>query len=103
MEDSILCRSMGQMRKKTRSNVRGFSVFLLAVFLSLPVQQIKAEDQGSSKIKETDLSKTVTISVRHADLAEVFEMMSKHGRVNILLANGVSGEVSINAVGFNAR
>lgn len=43
-----------------------------------------------------DRSKTVTISVQHADLAEVFEMMSKHGQVNILMANGVQGQVSIN-------
>ncbi|MFK8067950.1 MAG: type II secretion system protein GspD [Gammaproteobacteria bacterium] len=52
-----------------------------------------------SKIETPSYKKsnsTVSISVRHADLAEVFEMMSKHGRVNILLANGVQGEVSIN-------
>ena len=86
------------MRKKARSSVRVFSVFFLAIFLSLPVQQPHAEHQGNTKSghsKPAD-SRTVTISVRHADLAEVFEMMSKHGRVNILLANGVSGEVSIN-------
>ena len=59
----------------------------------MPVESVQAAHQGN---KHSDASKTVTISVRHADLAEVFEMMSKHGRVNILLANGVQGEVSIN-------
>lgn len=46
--------------------------------------------------KGHDRSQTVTISVQHADLAEVFQMMSKHGQVNILMANGVQGQVSIN-------
>jgi len=76
--------------------VRVFSVFFLAVFLGLSTQLVHAEHQKSSTAKNPEISKTVTISVRHADLAEVFEMMSKHGHVNILLANGVSGEVSIN-------
>ncbi len=51
---------------------------------------------GIPTSKGSKINSTVTISVRHANLAEVFEMMSKHGRVNILLANGVQGEVSIN-------
>ena len=85
---------------KARFKARIFSVFFLSIFLSFSVQQIQAKDQTGdqpiSKSRAEHLSKTVSISVRHADLAEVFEMISKHGRVNILLANGVSGEVSIN-------
>ncbi len=76
--------------------MRVFSVFFLTVFMGLSIQLAHAEHQKSSTATKSHLSKTVTISVRHADLAEVFEMMSKHGKVNILLANGVSGEVSIN-------
>ncbi len=85
---------------KARFKARIFSVFFLSIFLSFSVQQIQAKDQTIdqpiSKSRAEHLAKTVSISVRHADLAEVFEMISKHGRVNILLANGVQGEVSIN-------
>lgn len=38
----------------------------------------------------------VSISVQHTDLAEVFEMLSRQGRVNILLGKGVDGDVSVN-------
>ena len=93
MESYILCHLMAQMRQKAHSSRGVIYVFLWAIFLALPIQTLEAAHQEGSK---SHLSRTVTISVRHADLAEVFEMISKHGRVNILLANGVSGEVSIN-------
>lgn len=82
------------MRKKAlcKNGVSTFFV-LFILFISSSVDPAQAAHQGS---KHHPPSKTVTISVRHADLAEVFEMMSKHGHVNILLANGVQGEVSIN-------
>jgi type II secretory pathway component GspD/PulD (secretin) len=38
----------------------------------------------------------ITISVQNTEVAEVFEMLSRQGRVNILLADGVEGEMSIN-------
>ena len=38
----------------------------------------------------------LSITIQHTDVAEVFEMLSRHGRVNILLGANVSGEVSIN-------
>ena len=38
----------------------------------------------------------VTLTMRDAALAEVMEMLSRTNRVNILLANGVSGQVSFN-------
>ncbi len=38
----------------------------------------------------------VSLAVRGADLAEVMEMLSRKERVNILLADGVDGQVSVN-------
>lgn len=38
----------------------------------------------------------ITLSVRHADIAEVFEMLSLEGKANILMNSAVSGEVSVN-------
>lgn len=39
---------------------------------------------------------TVSVAFRDASLAEVFEMLSRRERVNILLGKGVSGTVSVN-------
>ncbi len=39
---------------------------------------------------------TISLSVRYADIAEVFEMLSREGRANILLSSAVSGDVSVN-------
>lgn len=57
----------------------------------------------TSAIAETPTPETVatpngrvTLAVRNADLAEVMEMLSRQERVNILLADGVDGEVSVN-------
>ena len=38
----------------------------------------------------------ITLSVRHADIAEVFEMLSLEGKTNILMNSSVSGDVSVN-------
>jgi type II secretory pathway component GspD/PulD (secretin) len=38
----------------------------------------------------------LSISVRHTDIAEIFEMLSRHSKANILLSNDVEGEVSVN-------
>ncbi|MCZ6887600.1 MAG: hypothetical protein O7H39_03815, partial [Gammaproteobacteria bacterium] len=38
----------------------------------------------------------ISLSVRYADIAEVFEMLSREGKTNILLSSDVSGEVSVN-------
>lgn len=39
---------------------------------------------------------TISLTVRNTDIGEVFEMLSKQQRVNILLANGVAGQVTVN-------
>jgi len=38
----------------------------------------------------------ITLSVRHADIAEVFEMLSLEGQTNILMNSSVRGDVSVN-------
>lgn len=38
----------------------------------------------------------ISLSVRYADIAEVFEMLSREGRANILLSSAIGGDVSVN-------
>lgn len=38
---------------------------------------------------------TISLSVRNAEIAEVFEMLAAQRKVNILLASGVTGQVSV--------
>lgn len=38
----------------------------------------------------------LSVSVQHTDIAEVYEMLSRHAQANILLSSGVSGDVSVN-------
>ena len=38
----------------------------------------------------------ISLSVRYTDVAEVFEMLSREGKTNILLSSDVKGDVSIN-------
>ena len=40
--------------------------------------------------------KLISITVKRADISELFEMLSRQHNVNILLGNGVQGEVSLN-------
>ena len=49
-----------------------------------------------SHSKNNDTDKLISISYQNADIAEVYETLSKHKKVNILLAAGVSGQISIN-------
>lgn len=42
------------------------------------------------------LGGNITLSVRYADIAEIFEMLSQEGKVNILMNSTVSGDVTVN-------
>lgn len=64
-------------------------LFLTLGFFLNPVQAV-----GNSK--KTNSDKLISISYQNADIAEVYETLSKHKKVNILLAAGVSGQISIN-------
>jgi type II secretory pathway component GspD/PulD (secretin) len=45
----------------------------------------------------------ISISVRQTEVAELFEMLSRQNNVNILLAKGVTGEVSVNLYNISAK
>lgn len=62
------------------SVARVATVFLLVTALS-----------GAALAKQHE---NISLTMRHAELAEVMEMLSRHERVNILLAEGVEGQVS---------
>jgi type II secretory pathway component GspD/PulD (secretin) len=42
------------------------------------------------------LPNTISMTVKHADIAELYEMLSKQHQANILLSPGVEGNVSVN-------
>ena len=50
------------------------------------------ENIAFAKSKTNDIS----ITVKHMDIAELYEMLSRQNKVNILLSDGVEGEVSVN-------
>ena len=47
--------------------------------------------------------KLISLSVKQADISELFEMLSRQNNINILLANGVEGEVSINLYDISVK
>jgi type II secretory pathway component GspD/PulD (secretin) len=68
-----------------------FTVFLLSTAPSL-VSVSYANTSGPTV--KTD--QKIELSLREVEIAEAMQMLSKQQRVNILLAKGVSGKVSIN-------
>ncbi len=48
-------------------------------------------------------SKLISLSVKEADIAELYEMLSRQNRINILLGKGISGEVSINLYNISVK
>ncbi len=72
-----------------KSFQRGFlKVFILIV---LPVFNIAKATEV-----ETIAAGKLSISVQSTEIAEVFEMLSREGKVNILLGQNVEGEISVN-------
>ncbi len=53
-----------------------------------------------SPVVSADVTKTennsLSVSVQHTDIAEIYEMLSRHAKANILLSSGVNGDVSVN-------
>lgn len=64
--------------------------FLLYSFLLVAVVTVRGAEIES--INGGHLS----ITVQNTEVAEVFEMLSREGKVNILLGTGVAGEISVN-------
>ena len=71
---------------------------LLVVTLSV-LRPVLAQDAGRGQSINTVLPQSdgrFTMTLRHANLAEVMEMLSRRARVNILLSNNVEGIISVN-------
>jgi type II secretory pathway component GspD/PulD (secretin) len=66
---------------------------ILACVLGLALAGLPATVSGGPASRTRD---PVTIVVRATPIAEVFEMLSRKEKVNVLLADGVEGEVSVN-------
>jgi type II secretory pathway component GspD/PulD (secretin) len=71
---------------------------LLLLMLSV-LQPVLAQEDGSGhslKAAQVQSGERITLTLRHANIAEVMEMLSRRARVNILLSNDVDGTVSVN-------
>lgn len=72
------------------SACHSLTLYLLALVFLLTAFQLMATEVES--VNGGNLS----ISVQNTEIAEVFEMLSRESRVNILLGSDVDGEVSVN-------
>ncbi len=70
--------------------------YLTALLVPLLLSASLASAELSLQPLEPTRPGRVSLAVRGADLAEVMEMLSRKERVNILLADGVDGQVSVN-------
>lgn len=69
---------------------------LAGVVAVFPAQTVAAEQQPVVGAKARVDSGKISLSMRKISIAEVMEMLSRDGHVNILLAREVTGEVSVN-------
>lgn len=65
------------------------------VFQLVLVSACKAVEKSTVGVQAADHGK-ISLSLREVDIAEVMEMLSRKQRVNILLADGIEGTVSLN-------
>lgn len=72
------------MKNKSKANI---ALNLVVVLL----MHLLGSAPALAKVKHD-----ISLSLREVDIAEAMEMLSKKERVNILLSQGVSGEVSVN-------
>lgn len=72
-------------------NKRMRRLFALICLLWLPLAASAVTGTGDK----------ISISVQHTGINEIFEMLSRQSRVNILLGKGVEGEVSVNLYDVN--
>ena len=71
------------------------SIFLTASLLALVPSPASATASKKSKL--------ISISVKQSDISELFEMLSRQNNINIMLANGVNGKVSINLYNISVK
>lgn len=70
-------------------------ILMLLLSLSLAFTVIDSEAAGRSN--------RISIAVKHMEIADLYEMLAKQNRANIILADGVEGEVSINLYNVTTR
>ncbi len=68
------------------------------LFISVLVTTL-INNTAIAKGKTNDIS----ITVKHMDIAELYEMLSRQNKVNILLSEGVEGEVSVNLYNVSVK
>jgi len=66
----------------------------LMVVLAMPV---------SAKPSKPQSANLISIAVKQAEVSELFEMLSRQNHLNILLAEGVEGEVSVNLYNISVK
>ncbi len=74
-------------------------VLSLLVLTLSALRPVLAEEAGGGQIVHTAQPQSgegITLTLRHANLAEVMEMLSRRARVNILLSSNVEGTISVN-------
>ncbi len=82
------------MKRKSKiklMNLKGFIVAVMwLVFTAVQMPLCNAAKPNNSR------SDLISISLKETDIAELFEMLSQQNKVNILLAKGVEGAISVN-------
>ena len=74
-------------------------LFILIWFCCSVLAATLTANIAIAKGKTNDIS----ITVKHMDLAEIYEMLSRQNKVNILLSDGVEGEVSVNLYNVSVK
>ncbi len=71
-------------------------MFLTALVLQLMLGSVgSSAEKTAARVPSAEHGK-ITLNLRAVDIAEVMEMLSRKQRINILLADGVEGTVSLN-------
>ncbi len=79
---------------KSTLRLRKLSLFIMVVIGLFQPVLVTAKNSRSYPI---------SISVKQADISELFEMLSRQNHLNILLAKGVKGRVSVNLYNISVR
>ncbi|MDO7597667.1 MAG: hypothetical protein MUQ51_02090 [Pseudomonadota bacterium] len=65
-------------------------------FIGLCLLMVFSSANAETSIKEAEADELMSLSYRDADISEIYEALSRQNKVNILLASGVAGQVSLN-------
>lgn len=78
-------------------NLHPLKIILLVTFLSvIPIKFPLA-------LENINNPGLISISFKETDIAEIYEMLSRQNNINIMLASGVEGEVSVNLYNISVK